>query len=204
MLKNGVVAPYDGLCPLRLGSKPQDFKGKCAAPDSKSCAKISHTRQPIRKTRMKSVLPRLLRLRFAVPLLIFAVFSLAVISEWTYRRAQATLTGGIALTDARIGAARLLQLLTDAETAQRGYLLTGNSAYLQPLRNAQQEFMRSIGFLEVVQGIGATGPADAENIRTKVAAKFLEIDHSVMLAESGDRTRALALVQTDAGKQLMD
>lgn len=165
---------------------------------------FAHKRQLIRKTRMKSVLPKLLRLRFAVPLLILAVLSLALVSEFTYRRAHATLTGGIALTDARIGAARLLQLLTDAETAQRGYLLTGNSAYLQPLRNAQQEFMRGIGFLEVIRGIGTTGPADAENIRTKVAAKFLEIDRSVMMAESGDRTQALALVQTDAGKQLMD
>ena len=72
--------------------------------------------------------------RLAVPLLITAMLFLALTSEITYRRAETTLTGGINLTDARIGAAKLLQLITEAETAQRGYLLTGNAAYIESLR----------------------------------------------------------------------
>lgn len=153
---------------------------------------------------MKSLLPRLLRWRFAVPLLIGGVFVLAVSSEFTYQRAKSTLTGGIELTDARIGAAKLLQLLTDAETAQRGYLLTENLAYLQPLRVAQAEFNSNVGVLEFVRDIGPTGPDTANAIRSKVAAKFAELDRTVAMAQSGDRAQALALVQTDAGKQLMD
>lgn len=137
-------------------------------------------------------------------LLIGPVISLAQISEVTYRRADTTLTSGINLTDARIGAAKLLQLLIDAETAQRGYLLTANTAYVEPLRKAEREFSENRTFLEFISSIGTTGPADAEKIRTKVAAKFDELNHSIKMAQVGNRTEALALVRTDAGRLLMD
>lgn len=156
------------------------------------------------KTDEINAVSRFLQTRFALPLLIVGVVLIALLSEVTYRRAQATLVSGINLTDTRIGAARLLQLLTDAETAQRGYLLTGNPAYIDPLRNAQKEFNRSIAFLDFISDLGGSGPKDAENIRTSVKNKFAELDRTITLAQSGDRTRALALVQTDSGKQLMD
>ena len=153
---------------------------------------------------MRTSIEKFLALRFAVPLLIGTVVFLALIGEATYRRAESTLTGGIQLTDARIGAARLLALLTDAETAQRGYLLTANSAYLEPLRNAQREFNEGGTFLEFISGLGPTGATDASQIRAIVAAKFDELDRTVAMAQAGDRTGALALVQTDVGKHLMD
>lgn len=145
-----------------------------------------------------------LRMPLAMPFLISAVLSLAVIGEVTYRNAHTTLTAGIALTDARIGAAKLLQLLTDAETAQRGYLLTSNTEYLEPLRNAEREFAQGSVFLKFIGAVGQTGPADAEKIRATVAAKFAEIDRTIEIAVSGDRDQALALVKSDNGKQLMD
>ena len=141
---------------------------------------------------MRKSIEKILGMRFAVPLLIGSVVSLALISEVTYRRADTTLTSGINLTDARIGAAKLLQLLTDAETAQRGYLLMANTAYVEPLRKAEREFSENGTFLEFISSIGTTGPADAENICTKVAAKFDELDHSIEMAQVGNRTEALA------------
>ena len=95
-------------------------------------------------------------------------------------------------------------MLTDAETAQRGYLLTANTAYVEPLRKAEREFSENGTFLEFISSIGTTGPADAEKIRTKVAAKFDELNHSIEMAQVGNRTEALALVRTDAGRLLID
>ncbi len=139
-----------------------------------------------------------------MPLLIASVLFLAVIGEVTYRSAHATLTAGIQLTDARIGAARLLQLLTDAETAQRGYLLTSNSEYLEPLRNAQREFNGGSPLLKLISELGKTGREDAEKIRAIVAAKFSELNRTIAMAEAGDRNQALALVKSDTGKRHMD
>ena len=153
---------------------------------------------------MNHLVPKLLQIRFAVPILIAAVLTLAGISELTYQRSFTTLTGGIKLTDARIGAANLLQLLTDAETAQRGYLLTENTAYLQPLQRAEQQFNEGVAILDFISTIGPTGPADALFIKQKVAAKFAELRQTVELASLGDRSAALVLVRTDSGKQLMD
>ncbi len=143
-------------------------------------------------------------MRFAAPLLIGSVVLLAVVGEVTYQRAEATLTGGINLTDARIGAANLLQLLTDAETAQRGYLLTSNPSYLEPLRSAQRQFNAHGALLEFISTLGPTGPADAAKIRTAVSRQFEALNRTVAMAQAGDQSQALALVRSDAGKQLMD
>ena len=145
----------------------------------------------------KSIWPR-----HAVPLLIILIILLTLISEMTYRRTETTLTGGIKLTDVRIGAARLLQLLTDAETAQRGYLLTGKEDYIEALHHTQRQFNESIGLLAFISGIGATGPADAQHIRVAAAALFAELDRAVALARSGDRDQAAALVRSDSGKEI--
>lgn len=153
---------------------------------------------------MQKRLENFLRLRYTVPLLIFSAISLSLVSEITYERAVKTLSGGIALTDARLGSARLLQLLTDAETAQRGYLLTGNAAYIEPLRNAQREFESSVRFLEFMADIGPNGREDAKKIYTDAAAKFAELQATVTLSESGKVAEALAAVKTDNGKRLMD
>ena len=141
-------------------------------------------------------------MRLAVPLLIFLVLLYALINEVSYRRTRDTLNGGITVTDARIGAARLLQLLTDAETAQRGFLLTGDAGYIEPLRRARQEFNDSAGLF--IADIGPTGPADAGHISAIAGAKFAELDRTIELAQGGDRTQARALVRSDAAKKSMD
>lgn len=156
------------------------------------------------KISVRSALEKVLRMPLAMPLLISSVLALAVVGEVTYRSAHATLTDGIRLTDARIGAAKLLQLLTDAETAQRGYLLTANPDYLEPLRNAQREFNEGSPFLEFIGALGTSGSKDAEKIRATVAAEFSELDRTIAIAQSGDRNQALALVKSDTGKRLMD
>jgi signal transduction histidine kinase len=153
---------------------------------------------------MRAHLEKFLRLQFTVPLLIVAAVSLSLISEMTYMRTMTTLERGIALTDARISSARLLQLLTDAETAQRGYLLTGNADYLVPLRNAQREFESSVRFLEFLGGIGESGREDAKRIYAAAAGKFAELDRTIAMADAGDRIGALALVNFGEGKRLMD
>jgi len=82
---------------------------------------------------------RLLRRRFAYPLLLSAAIVILIVNEATYRHSITTLGQGIALTDARISAARGLQLITDAESSQRAYILTGQESYLTTYRAALTE-----------------------------------------------------------------
>jgi len=153
---------------------------------------------------MKKHLERLFKLRFTFPLLIACALSLSLISEITYRRSVSTLTAGIALTEARIGSARILQLLTDAETAQRGYLLTGMASDLEPMRAARRELDGNNAIFRFIESIGPTGADDARGIRAGVAAKLLEMENTVSLAIAGDRDAALDAVKTGAGRRAMD
>ena len=153
---------------------------------------------------MRRRVEKFLLLRFTVPLMIVSAMSLALISELTYQRTKATLTDGIALTEARMGGTQLLQLLTDAETAQRAFLITGNPAYLETLTSSQTRFYENSKFLEFIAGIGESGPADVKDIRAYVAEKFAALDRSVEIGRTGDRTLALELLQSDAGKRVTD
>lgn len=149
---------------------------------------------------MRRRVEKFLLLRFTVPLLIVSSLSLALISEFTYQRTKDTLTQGIALTDARMDGTQLLQLLTDAEVAQRAFLITGNTDYIENLRNAQSQFNENSSFLEFIAGIGASGPEDVKNIRVNVARKFAALNRSVEIARTGDRALALALLHSDEGR----
>ena len=153
---------------------------------------------------MRRKVEKFLLLRFTVPLMIVSAMSLALISELTYQRTKTTLTDGIALTDARMSGTQLLQLLTDAETAQRAFLITGNTAYLETLKNAQSRFNESSTFLEFIATIGDNGSADVKKIRAAVAEKFAALDRSVEIGQTGDRALALELLQADAGKRVTD
>ena len=100
--------------------------------------------------------------------------------------------------------ALLFQAVEDAESAQRGYLLTGQPAYLAP-------FDRAVGRLppleERLMRQLADDPArrrDAGQLIETVHSKMAELSRTVALAGAGDRDGALALVRSDQGRRLMD
>ena len=108
--------------------------------------------------------------------------------------------------DRRIAAmSDLRTALLDAETGQRGYLLTTNRAYLD-------DFTHGAGVLEAAlenaldpalkRSPAATGSDD--DIRRLAAAKIAELRETIALQAGGRSDAALALVNTDRGKTDMD
>jgi signal transduction histidine kinase len=98
----------------------------------------------------------------------------------------------------------LRNLLDDAETGQRGYLLTGNPDYLEPYNNAQ---IRLPGQLEKVRGLTANDPdqkATFDRLSSAVAGKLAELKDTIDLFRAGRRDEAMATVVTNRGKALMD
>lgn len=114
--------------------------------------------------------------------------------------------------DARVGQAvdvlhsahRVLEALQDAETGQRGYLLTADEKYLLPYRRG----VNSLGD-EMVALTQAVGP-DARSVKfvRRIAhvknLKLEELARTTELARSGDAASAIAIVQSDAGAKYMD
>ena len=124
------------------------------------------------------------------------------INEYTYRTTTAALRGGIALTDERISAARLLQALTDAETSQRGYLLTQHPSFLGTYKAAIAELPKLR--VTVVPFLELHNPASGQQINEVIDNHLVEMATTVELAERGQSLPAIDIVKAGAGSQWMD
>ena len=107
------------------------------------------------------------------------------------------------VVDKRLDA--LLSTLKEAETGQRGYLLTEDRAYLKPYADALADLPRETA--AVAESIAATHPEQVEVIvemKRLIVAKTAELARTISLAEQGQHGAALAIVRADLGKQSMD
>jgi signal transduction histidine kinase/DNA-binding response OmpR family regulator/CHASE3 domain sensor protein len=98
----------------------------------------------------------------------------------------------------------LLSQVQDAETGQRGFLLTNNESYLAPYNTALEAIPRALGeFSEKV----ASNPGQSERLRVlrqRVEAKLAELRTAIELRRNQSLEAALAVVNTDRGKIEMD
>lgn len=98
----------------------------------------------------------------------------------------------------------VLSDITDAETGQRGYLLTLNESYLKPYETAVTQVGRDLRKLEELLAQNESQQEELPRLKQAVEAKLAEIRETVELARNGNREEALAIVQSDVGKNLMD
>ena len=98
---------------------------------------------------------------------------------------------------------RAVELLDEAETSQRGFLLTEREAYLQPYNAAVAQIRQQ---LDVIVAETSRLPiADtAQDFRKNGLAKFTELSTTLDLYKSDGRGAATEEVLTDRGKGLMD
>ncbi len=98
----------------------------------------------------------------------------------------------------------LLLALADAETGQRGYLLTTQPAYLEPCWTARQRAERTLTQLDTLaKRLGWPRP-DVDTLKTYPTQKLAELEQTVSLASNGNRDAALAVVNGYVGKATMD
>jgi len=104
-----------------------------------------------------------------------------------------------------IGESRqVLSELTDAETGQRGYLLTGDPTYLEPFRAASRDLGGSIPRLSRrTAGDAAQAPRVAELGRV-AGAKMEELRETIRLHETEGPGAAIRTVRLGLGRRLMD
>jgi CHASE3 domain sensor protein len=99
----------------------------------------------------------------------------------------------------------VLKDMTDMETGQRGYLLTGNPAYLLPYTDAKGRI--EIDFVSLRAGLAnrTQGEQSLEpQLESLAGSKQAEMERSIGLRQQGYRHRSFKLVDTDEGKDYMD
>ncbi|WP_044186278.1 response regulator [Hyalangium minutum] len=98
----------------------------------------------------------------------------------------------------------LLSSVKDAETGQRGYLLTGAERYLEPYRQATASLPPQIQRLRELTADNPEQQQRLDVLKALVDEKFAELGETVELKQAGDTQAALTLVLTDQGKTVMD
>jgi signal transduction histidine kinase len=100
--------------------------------------------------------------------------------------------------------AAVLQLVRQAESSQRGYILLGNPDYLAPFRQAAADIEPALQRLAAAFA-GASAPArtDIATLRQLSDAKFSEMLETIELFASRGRSAALQVIRTDQGAATM-
>ena len=133
-----------------------------------------------------------------------ALISIVGVTLWLVDRTQVYSDTVLLTRQQRSGLADLRGLLQDAETGQRGYLLTGEDAYLQPYEDARGKVSAQLDrvrqlFRDEQSQVGA-----ADRLSAIVNDKLSELNETVLVAKAGRSAEATDMVKTDRGRELMD
>ena len=98
----------------------------------------------------------------------------------------------------------VFRLLDDAESGQRGYLLTGDPDYLQPYQIALSRIEDRLTRLADLTNDDATQHARVSELRRIAHEKLAELRATIQLHEQGKDQEALHLLLSGLGKEQMD
>ncbi|WP_428674994.1 sensor histidine kinase [Reyranella sp.] len=145
--------------------------------------------------------------RRTVTLLFLGVLALLVIvaaAGWLTARTGAHTEEVIRERDVRMVAGVIQTALLDAETGQRGYLLTGETRYLEPYTASLPTIREGLATLSGLYLQQDRPDERLVQLKTGIEDKLSELAETVDLTKAGRRDEALALVKTDRGKIAMD
>jgi CHASE3 domain sensor protein len=95
--------------------------------------------------------------------------------------------------------------LVDIEAGQRGYLLTGDSNYLDRYRQAMQQLPAHFARLRSELAERTQAERDWESqLESLTQSKLEECEQTIHLRQQGYRHRAFGIIDSNRGKQLMD
>ena len=102
--------------------------------------------------------------------------------------------------------ARLLQTVTNAETGQRGYLLTSQDRYLTPYKIALEHYESWIDEISRLTADNPKQAARAAKLKELVRTKLAELAETIALHDQGENGPQAALeeVKTDRGQLAME
>jgi two-component system sensor histidine kinase/response regulator len=150
------------------------------------------------------------RMKLSTPVFAFAGIVLAFvislyISFLVVRNASSTLRSAIAWEapkeDILLEAQHLLSSLEDAETGQRGYIITTQRDFLEPYEAGRRDAAADLDQLGAMTSDNATQQAQIVELRKVMAAQFAVLAETVARASAGNPPDLVAMTN---GKRLMD
>lgn len=146
------------------------------------------------------------RLRSATTTIIaIGVVAVAIVlAAWINQQARRAADLVSHAIEIRERAERFLGRLRDAETGQRGYLLTRQASYLDPFTEGRAAAGPELDILAALVDRDPVQKQRVAQLRADMRIKFEELDRTITLERAGRREEALALVRDSGGIEAMD
>ncbi|GLK85617.1 sensor histidine kinase [Ancylobacter defluvii] len=135
---------------------------------------------------------------------LIALAGVVVTNVWLVQRTQDYVTEVTELRRLRAAGVDLRSRLQDAETGQRGFLITDDPNYLQPYNDALANLA---GYMDRLTKAAEAMPElrpRIEQLAGIINARLDELRQTVELAQQDQRQAAIGIVRSDRGKSLMD
>jgi len=144
------------------------------------------------------------KMAISMPLAILAACVLIGINETGYNRSITAAQDIMEAQQTRAAVNKLLQNMLDAETGQRGYLLTGDPRYLEPYDTATASINQNLDDLRRLYMPYLNERDEFSLLSRSVSRKLAEMDVSVRLRKQGNEDAWKFVLTTDVGKEQMD
>jgi signal transduction histidine kinase len=140
----------------------------------------------------------------AFPLAALAALAMFVISEVSYQDATSSLNSLGERANARNRLNQIAKGLLDAETGQRGYLLSNRQEYLTPYRDAQDGLHEATEWLTAYYADDPVKSRLMEQLAKAVDEKLSELATSIALHDKGADQAWRDLLLSNIGKERME
>lgn len=150
---------------------------------------------------MKKIL--LPRMAISLPLAVLAAFGLLAINEVSFRQSTAAAATMEQAQQTRGTLNKLMQNLLDAETGQRGYLLTGDQTYLDPYTSALEDINQNLDTLRQMFTPYKQQLDEFSVMSQHISRKLAEIDLTVRMRKENKEEAWKFVLTTDVGKDQM-
>ncbi len=133
-----------------------------------------------------------------------AALAMVLLSEGSYWRSTQTLRALAEVQSERTSAWQLIEGLVDAETGQRGYLLTGRKEFLEPYATGIKQIEKASLALDRDHADEPETIVLLARIHRLCEARLALLTRSLSLQDAGDHAAAVELAAGGNGKRLMD
>ena len=138
-----------------------------------------------------------------MPLAILAAAILIFINEASFHESTSATANIQEAQRSRTAVNKLLQNMLDAETGQRGYLLTGDLRYLKPYNVAVEETGQNLDNLRLFLTPYKEQLAELNALSRSISEKMAEMDLTVKMRREGREDAWKFVITTDVGEEQM-
>lgn len=158
------------------------------------------------RTKPESALKKFAAFKTAIslPLAVAAAATMIFINETGFQQSTEAVGTIKKAQQTRNAITGLVRQVLDAETGQRGYLLTGDVRYLEPYQTAVGDITSNLDMLRQFFAFQPAQTGDFDLLSRHVSRKMAEMDLSVRMRKEGNDDGWKFVLTTDVGKEEME